>query len=312
MLVTESSAQKRRWGSDNPYLSWSPISGRSPFTWPNGAKLAVGFVVSIEHLEFSPPEGARPTPSSIDYGPYPRAFQLSRVADAEYGSRVGAFRLLKAFDENRIRPMVAMDAGLFADRPRLVQEFLDRDAEFLGHGISLSRAIGEETEPNAERSGIALCLDVVEEATKQRPLGWLSPEYGESTRTLEILSSLGVRYVCDWANDEQPYRLHVDGGEMTALPVAVDLDDVMVGKVRRLPAWRWSKLVTDALRQLLRDGSRHGRLLILNLHAHVSGQPYRFKYVREVLATVAQLDDVWLATGSEICNWYADTAGRPS
>jgi hypothetical protein len=42
----------------------------------------------------------------------------------------------------------------------------------------------------------------------------------------QLLSQAGIRYVCDWANDEQPYPLESPHGELFALPVMVVLDDV--------------------------------------------------------------------------------------
>lgn len=308
--MSPDTAAARHPGTDVPFVEWSPITTRAPLRWPNGAHVAVAIIVSVEHLEMRPPEGASITPSAIGYGPYPDAYQIVRVSAPEYGSRVGAFRILNALEANGIRPMVAMDAGLFEGRTRLVEEFLNRGAEFLGHGISLSRALGEELDPADEASQIASSLDIVRRATGQRPLGWLGAGYGESTRTVEVLSGLGVRYVCDWANDEQPYQMHVPEGSMTALPVAVDLDDVMVEEVRSLPAWRWAQLVIDALERLHLEASAQGRLLILNLHAHVSGQPYRIKYVNEVLATIARHDGVWLATGREILDWFSQHKAR--
>jgi hypothetical protein len=40
------------------------------------------------------------------------------------------------------------------------------------------------------------------------------------------LAEAGIRYVCDWVNDEQPYRMHAPGRELFALPLTLELDDV--------------------------------------------------------------------------------------
>ena len=36
----------------------------------------------------------------------------------------------------------------------------------------------------------------------------------------------GLRYVCDWANDDQPYPLETRAGTLVSLPAMLDLDDV--------------------------------------------------------------------------------------
>ena len=40
------------------------------------------------------------------------------------------------------------------------------------------------------------------------------------------LAEEGIQYVCDWANDEQPYTMKVSRGELYSLGVDYDLDDV--------------------------------------------------------------------------------------
>jgi peptidoglycan/xylan/chitin deacetylase (PgdA/CDA1 family) len=260
-------------------------------------------IISVEHLEWVPPADAVVPRSAISYGPYPRAFQVTGVSRPEYGSRVGVFRLLDVLDKHGITPLAAIDAGL-ADRAELVKEFTRREAEFLGHGIALSRMITESMSEEEERRQIASSLDTLESATGRRPRGWLGAEYAESTRTVRILGELGIRYVCDWPNDEQPYPLHAGSAQLTALPVAVDLDDVMAQKVRRLPPRRWARMAIESLERLHRDGAETGRLLILNLHAHVSGQPFRIRYVDAVLDAIRHQDNVWVTTGDEIVKWY--------
>ncbi len=302
--MSASGRAARRVGGDNPHLRWDPLPARDPLTWPQGARLAVAVVLCVEHLELFPDPAFQPAPSAIRYGPYPRAFQISRVSEASYGGRVGAFRLVDAMARIGVRPTVAMDAELFEDHGRLVEACLRAGAEFVGHGLALSRYINESVPAATEAAWIEQSVAGVTAATGTPPTGWLGAEYGESTRTPGFLSRFGIRYVCDWANDEQPYDLHVGDDRLTALPVAIDLDDLMAGKVRLLPPWRWADLVKAAVAELWSDGAGSGRLVVLCLHAHVSGQPFRIKYATDVLESIVSLPDVWLATGSEIDEWH--------
>jgi hypothetical protein len=64
-------------------------------------------------------------------------------------------------------------------------------------------------------------------------------------------------------------------------------------------------MVCEALARLRADAADgSGRVLILNLHAHVSGQPFRIRYVDEILAALAEAQDVWVATTGEVVDWY--------
>ena len=57
----------------------------------------------------------------------------------------------------------------------------------------------------------------IEAAAGRRPAGWHGPEYGESARTPTLLAELGVRYVLDWPNDEQPYTMTTTAGPITSV-----------------------------------------------------------------------------------------------
>ncbi len=43
--------------------------------------------------------------------------------------------------------------------------------------------------------------------------------FAESARTPPLLAEAGIRYLCDWPNDEQLYAMTVPTGELTALPL---------------------------------------------------------------------------------------------
>jgi hypothetical protein len=45
-------------------------------------------------------------------------------------------------------------------------------------------------------------------------------------------------------------------------------------------------------------------VLIVPLHPWCIGQPFRVKYLEEVLAHVRAHDAVWLTTAAEIAAWY--------
>jgi predicted deacetylase len=76
------------------------------------------------------------------------------------------------------------------------------------------------------RAYIHTAITTLRQATGQSPQGWLGPDYGESARTPQLLAEAGIRYVCDWVNDEQLYRMHAPGRELFALPLTLELDDV--------------------------------------------------------------------------------------
>ena len=208
---------QRRFGMDHEHYDWSPLSTRGILRWPDGARLALSVVVTLEQMEWLPPEGSFQA-ANLAGGSAARPFpDYARISHREYGHRVGIFRVLDVLERHGIRPTVAMDALTASNYPYLVRHCLDRGCEIIGHGISVSRMITGNMSEQQERDYIQESMDAVTQATGVAPVGWMGPEYGESERTPRLLGEAGVRYLCDWANDEQPYPLKVPVGELFAL-----------------------------------------------------------------------------------------------
>src|SRR6185503_1606771 len=142
-------------------------------------------------------------------------------------------------------------------------------------------------------------IRAVLETTGTAPQGWSGPEYGESTHTPRLLAEAGLRYVCDWVNDEQPYPMKTEP-PLYALPVMVELDDVVALRDRRFRVDEYAVQLTDAFDTIYRDSAASGRALVLNLHPWLMGQPFRIGFLDDALAHMMRHRHVWAAAGSEI------------
>ena len=296
---------ERKPGMDNDHYDWSPITTRSPLTWPADARVALCVIVSLEHYEWSMPEGwyQPPSPGGLGRGTFP---DLRSYSHHEYGNRVGIFRVLDILDRYGIPPTVAMDATVARNYPFLIEECRKRGAEFIGHGQTVNRMISSEMSEEEERQYIHESVEALAEATGARPLGWLGPEYGESTRTPGLLAAEGIRYVCDWPNDEQPYPMKVAEGKLFSLPVHVEVEDLFTQWNRGVSIMHYSQMTRDTFDGLYADGAETGRTLVLSLHPWLIGQPFRSKYLDLALAHISGHASVWKATGKEIIDWYEE------
>jgi peptidoglycan/xylan/chitin deacetylase (PgdA/CDA1 family) len=289
---------------DHDHYVWSPITSRGSFRWPGDARLAICVIVNLEHLEWRPPDGSYQSPS-IAGGLQPRPFpDYVRFSHREYGHRVGIFRVLDVLEHSGITPTVAMDALTAEHYPYLVRHCLARKCEIIGHGISVSRMLTSRMSEPEEREYIQRAVATLQRATGKAPKGWFSPEYGESARTPQLLAEAGIQYVCDWTNDEQPYAMNTSQGSLSALPILLDLDDVNALWDRQVAIDRYAELLQESFEALYRDGANSGRLLVLNLHPWLIGQPFRIRYLGEALRKIVRRQGVWCATGSEIIEWF--------
>jgi allantoinase len=49
--------------------------------------------------------------------------------------------------------------------------------------------------------------------------------------------------------------------------------------------------------------------MVLHLHPWIMGQPWRIRYLDEVLGHICARQGVWKATGHEIIDWFKAQAG---
>jgi peptidoglycan/xylan/chitin deacetylase (PgdA/CDA1 family) len=292
-------------GMDHEHYDWSPLNaGRAALRWPENARVALCVIVTLEHMEWSRPPNSYQIPNLAGgYGPSPFP-DVTAWSHREYGHRVGIFRVLKVLDKYGIKPTIAMDVLTAENYPFLVRHCLGRGAEIIGHGISVNRMITSRMSEREEQDYIQTSVQALSRATGQTPVGWLGPELGESTRTPRVLAACGMRYVCDWVNDEQPYAFKVLQGELYALPMTLPLDDVNALWDRRIDIDRYREMIKETFDTLYDEGATNGRLLVLHLHPWLMGQPFRTGYLDAALSHIMQHQGVWAATGSEIIDWY--------
>ena len=286
---------------DHGQYAWSPIVTREPLTWPKGARIAVAFVVSLGHYEADPPPEAFDPPthrSPLRVMPPP---DYPTVTHREYGHRVGIFRLFELFDAHAIRATAAVDALTAQRYPQLVTDCVRRNWEVIANGVGQRRAITAEMSEADERAYVRFALDAVGSAAGAVPSGWLSPEQSESTRTPALLAESGLDYLCDWANDDQPYLIGRADRPLVSLPLMQEISDVNLHWNRRVTVAQWAALVCQAFDTLYGEG---GRLFVLPLHPWCIGQPFRVRYLQQVLAHVGTHDGVWATTGAEIAACY--------
>lgn len=292
-------------GMDHEHYDWYPFHRQRPvLRWPDNARVALGVIVNLEHMEWQPPPDAFQNAAlSGGYGPSPFP-DITRWSHREYGHRVGFFRLLDALKAYGLKVTVAMDVLTAQNYPFLVRHCRDQGCEIIAHGLSVSRLITSKMSEAEERQYIQTSVQDLSRATGTAPLGWLGPEYGESARTPQLLAQAGIRYVCDWTNDEQPYPMKTPEGDLLALPVTLPLDDVNALWDRRLTIARYVQMVKESFDTLYQDGAANGRLMLLTLRPWLMGQPFRVRYFKEALAYITGHEGVWRATGSEIADWY--------
>ncbi|MEV0830132.1 polysaccharide deacetylase family protein [Nonomuraea rubra] len=286
---------------ENELFDYSPITERPPIQWPGGARVAFYVGLNVEHFLMGRPSTsineatAALVPDPLNHG------------WRDYGPRVGIWRMMEVFDRHGIRPSVLLNSDVAEHYPQIIEAGLARDWAWLAHGKNNSTLQAEIAAD--ERAYLTGVVETIEQATGRRPRGWMGPALTETFQTPSLLAELGLDYVLDWTNDDQPYRLNVPG--MMSVPYALELNDLGLFTMHALSGPDFVQVVKDQLDQLYADSADSGRVMALALHPFVTGQAFRTKYLDQALEYVAGHPGVWLTTSDEIADHYARTTTTP-
>jgi peptidoglycan/xylan/chitin deacetylase (PgdA/CDA1 family) len=302
-------AADRKHGNDQLHCAWNPFPTRPRLRWPGDRQLAFVPLVVLESYEDPLPVGW-PQVGSVGGGLVRDFPNISRVSTREYGHRVGIFRILDALQKRDIRPTVAIDVLTAEQYPDLVDHLKVRNAEFVAHGISVTRPQTSAMGVQEERAYIAETLDRLA-ACGIVTAGWFGADYSESTVTPQLLGEAGVQYLSDWANDEQPYAMSTPGA-LVATPLWADFDDQTVLINRMCNLDMFEDHFRKALDQLDRDSRNSARLLHFCVRPWVMGAPLRIAAFERILDHAVALGQVWTPVLGDVVQAWRSSAQAPS
>jgi allantoinase len=284
-----------------PPFTYSPRIRREPLQLPDSARVAFYLAPNIEFFEFGRPGislfsgTAGLTPDPLNYG------------WRDYGVRIGLWRVMETLDERALRASAPINSAVCRHYPEIVEEGARRGWCWVAHGRD-NTTYHTGMNEDEERALLADALAEIDQATGTRPLGWLGPALTETHSTPRLLSELGLRYVMDWCNDDEPYPLDVDGGEMIALPYLSEVSDIPIFLLRGGSAADFARTVIDHFDRLYAEGTRRPSVMGLGVHPFLIGQPSRIGALERVLDHILAHEQVWIATSDEIAEWYIGAA----
>jgi allantoinase len=285
-------------------VQYDPVIDRPAIVWPNGARIAVHFVVNVEYFEPGVPATSA-NPKYVDIKP-----DVYNHSWRDYGVRAGIWRLMKTLDRHGVKATVALNALVCQHYPRIIEEIVKRDWELMGHGLTNSQML-THLPLEDERKVIRQTLDTIEKSAGVRPRGWLGPALAESWHTTTLLEEAGIAYVCDWINDDEPYRMDTPRKKLLSLPYSCELNDLHCFLRAGYDGPKYLQLLKDQFDVLYAEGGDRGTVLTVPMHPFVMGHPFRSKYLDLALQYMAAKSGVWFATGSQIADAYLAASAAP-
>lgn len=277
--------------------------------WPNGAKIAVQFVVNYE-------EGGE---NCVLHGDAASEAFLSEIVGAaqwpgqrhwnmesiyEYGSRAGFWRLHRLFSELNIPATVYGVASALARSPEQVRAMQDAGWEIASHGLKWVEH--KDMPADEERASIAEAIRLHTEVTGERPYGWYTGRCSVNTVGL-IAEEGGFAYISDTYDDDLPYWLEVGDRDQLIIPYTLDANDMRFATPQGFNAGdQFYAYLKDAFDALYAEGhAGQAKMMSIGLHCRLIGRPGRVMALRRFMEYAAGHADVWFPRRIDIARHWA-------
>jgi allantoinase len=290
------------------HYDWVPISKRLPLKWPGGKRLALIITINCEYWDLlkdsTKPYYAGGPPTIPDALP-------GNVADypnftwREYGLRVGCWRMFDLFEAAGVPLSVTFNAKTALERREIIEHVKARGWELVAHNYEQGELLPQYMfDPEGEKGVIHETLKVYEQVVGRKAGGWLSSSLRSTPHTPEVLAEAGLKFLCDYMNDDQPYLIHTAHGPLVNVPYSVEINDFTFFQRRAMSSEDALLMLKSQFNELYAESAKTGKMMNMGLHPHVSGHPHRMQFFRDFLSYVKQFDDVWWTTREEVADWY--------
>jgi putative urate catabolism protein len=285
-----------------------------PFAdWPGAARIAVQFVLNLEeggeNCVLHGDAGSEQFLSEIvGAAAYP-ARHMSMESIYEFGSRVGAWRILREFERRDLPLTVFGVAMAMARNPELTAACLERGHEIASHGW---RWIHYQAMPiEQEREHLRRAVELHTALTGAPPLGWYTGRDSPNTRRL-VAEHGGFLYDADYYGDELPFWMEVevaDGARVPHLivPYTLDANDMRFATPQGFnTATQFFDYLRDSFDVLYAEGADTPRMMSIGMHARLLGRPGRFVALQRFLDHVVRHERVWVCRRVDIARHWRE------
>lgn len=293
---------------------------KPPFAdWPGQARVAVQFVLNYEEggencVLHGDPGSEQFLSELFNPASYPDR-HLSMEGVYEYGSRVGVWRFLREF-ERRGLPMTVFGVSMALQRhPELTAAFKELGHEIACHGWRWIHY--QNVDEATEREHMRIGMQIIEQLTGERPLGWYTGRDSPNTRRL-VADYGGFLYDSDYYGDDLPFWSEVqksDGSTAPHLivPYTLDTNDMRFSLPQGFSHGdEFFEYLRDAFDVMYEEGDERPAMLSVGMHCRLLGRPGRFRALQRFLDHIEKHDRVWVCRRVDVArHWIAKHPYRP-
>ncbi|WP_336760138.1 allantoinase PuuE [Asaia sp. VD9] len=274
--------------------------------WPNGARIAVQFVLNYEEgAENNVLHGDAGSEAFLSEMVGTRSIQGARCMQMEslyeYGARAGFWRLHRLFTGAKMPLTVFGVAMALARNPAVVRAMKEAGWEIATHGL---RWIDYQDVPESvERQHIREAIKLHREVTGAAPQGWYQGRTSPNTARLVAQEGCFI-YDADSYADDLPYYDRRYGKGQLIVPYTLDVNDMKCVALNGFTEGeQFFRYLRDSFDMLYEEG---GRMMSVGLHCRLAGRPARALALKRFLAHIQAHENVWVATRLDIARHWLE------
>ena len=282
--------------------------------WPNGARLAINFVMNYEEgSEPSVQDGEGHTELGLTeahgLNQGVRGRDLAGESMFEYGSRVGFWRVHRIFRERGL-PLTVFGCALALERnPPAAAAIREAGWDVCCHGWRWVKHF--ELSKEEEREHIRRAVASLRQTVGERPIGWYC-RYSPSVNPRRLLAEEGgFLYDSDAYNDDLPYWTRVAGRPHLVVPYTLSNNDAKFGRGVFGTGEDFFTYLRDAFDVLYAEGATSPKMMSVGLHQRLVGHPARAAGLMRFLDHVGRHAGVWVCRRSDIARHWAAAHPAP-
>lgn len=277
--------------------------------WPDGAKIAVQFVINYEEggencILHDDPASEAFLSEIVGAAAWPDQRHWNMESIYEYGARAGFWRLHRLFTELDIPATVYGVATALARNPEQVHAMQQAGWEIASHGLKWIEH--KDMTPEVEAAQINAAVKLHTEVTGERPYGWYTGRCSENTVSL-VAAAGGFDYISDSYADDLPYWMDCGGHDQLIIPYTLDANDMRFATPQGFNAGdQFFNYLKDSFDALYAEGENgSAKMMSIGLHCRLIGRPGRVMALRRFMDYAKSQGDVWFARRVDIARHWS-------
>ena len=277
--------------------------------WPGDARIAVQFVLNYEeggenNILHGDAASEAFLSEIVGAQPLPDQRHISMESIYEYGSRVGAWRVLDLFAHHKI-PLTIFAVGMAVERhPEIIRAMHQAGHEICSDGYRWINY--QNVDEASERNHLQRAIAAIQAVTGERPLGWYTGRTGPNTHRL-VAEEGGFLYNADDYSDDLPFWSTLQDKPQLMVPYTLDANDMRFATLQGFNSGdQFFSYLRDSFDVLYAEGERTPRMMSIGLHGRLIGRPGRLRALERFIEHAAGHDKVWFCRRIDIARHWRE------